>query len=86
MTVQTKLSSVYCMDASVLINMKNYPRKFFPTIWEKIEELIPSGRLISPIEVYRELKQVEDNAYNWSKKINQRLLTRTETRSAFYRK
>ena len=33
---QLNLLPVHCIDSSALINLKNYPRKLFPTIWEKM--------------------------------------------------
>ncbi len=48
---------VYCIDASSLIEIKQrFPRKVFPGVWEKVEELIPVGRLIAPDEVLREIE------------------------------
>jgi len=66
--VQSKLVPVYCIDASSLINLKNFPKDIFPTIWTKIEELVKNGLLISPIEVYREINQVKDGICKWCSK------------------
>lgn len=65
---QLNILPVHCIDSSALINLKNYPGKVFPTIWEKIEKRAAGGRLISPIEVYREIERGEDDAYEWCRK------------------
>lgn len=59
---------IHCIDTSVLINLKHYPKKLFPTIWEKIEKHAAGSRLISPIEVYQEIKRGEGYAYEWCKR------------------
>lgn len=51
---------LYCIDASSLIRLKqDLPRRVFPTVWEKMEELIRGGRLIAPDEVFREVEKDE---------------------------
>lgn len=65
---------VYCIDASSLINLMPpwkrdvYRRDIFPTLWQKLENMINSGELISPIEVYEEIKVGQDEVYEWCKK------------------
>lgn len=65
---QSKLVPVYCIDTSSLINLKNFPRDIFPTIWEKIDGLVNEEQLISPTEVHREITQVKDGVYKWCTK------------------
>ncbi|MGQ9848014.1 MAG: DUF4411 family protein [Bacteroidales bacterium] len=62
------LSPLYCIDASALINLTKYPgypRDIFPAIWEKLEDMIKRGELISHIEVYGEIEKRKDEIYHW---------------------
>jgi hypothetical protein len=53
---------IYCIDTSAIIDawLDNYRPSSFPSFWEKIEEQIDSGQLISPQEVKEEIKHPED--------------------------
>lgn len=69
MQKQRRLSPIYCIDASALINITRYPgypRDVFPTIWEKLEQMT-SGELISHIEVYNEIQKRKDSIFEWCK-------------------
>ena len=68
MVVQRKLSPVYCIDASALINLKRYRNDIFPTIWKIIEGMAENGLLISHVEVYREISAGKDEIFKWCKK------------------
>jgi hypothetical protein len=58
--------NVYCIDTSSLIELKiKYPREVFPTLWEKMEELIQNGRIIAPIEVKKEIERGDDELKKW---------------------
>ena len=62
---------IFCIDACALINLTRYPgypRGVFPTIWEKLEEMAKSGELISHIEVYKEIKDKNDQIDHWCRK------------------
>jgi len=65
--------TVYCIDTSSLINLippwkkDVYRRDVFPTIWEKLESMIRKEELISPLEVYEEIKVGQDEIYEWVK-------------------
>ena len=65
---------VYCIDTSSLINLMPpwkkdiYRRDVFPTLWEKLENMIISDELISPMEVYEEIKVGQDEIHKWCKK------------------
>ena len=65
MTLQLKLTPVYCIDTSPLINLKNYPEDIFPTIWNTIESMVRSGDLVSHIEVYKEIDRIKDEIRAW---------------------
>jgi hypothetical protein len=58
--------NVYCIDTSSLIELKiKYPREVFPTLWEKMEELIQNGQIIAPIEVKKEIEKGDDELKKW---------------------
>lgn len=65
---QLKLTNVYCIDASSLIDLNRwYPKnmKFFLPIWDKIENMIKDEELISHIEVHREIEKGDDKLVEW---------------------
>lgn len=60
---------IYCIDSSSLIAMKRvYPRRSLGALWDLVEQLAESGRLIAPHEVFREIGKVEDDLKAWAKK------------------
>jgi hypothetical protein len=61
-------SNCYIIDTSSLIELnKHNPMDIYPSVWEKIEQLIDSNRLIAPKEVLNEIKQIDDSLSTWSK-------------------
>ncbi len=60
---------VYCCDTSSLLHAwrRAYPPKSFKSFWARIDNLIESGRLISSIEVFNELKKKDDDVAEWAK-------------------
>ena len=52
------MARVYCIDSSAIIDAwtENYRPTSFPSFWERIEDLIESGLLISPEDVRQEIK------------------------------
>ena len=61
-------NETYCIDASSLINLKQYyRRKVFSGLWDKIEDMVRTGRLIAPDEVRREIEK-DDLLGPWAKK------------------
>jgi hypothetical protein len=70
-------ADLYCIDASSLIRLKqDFPRKVFPTVWERMEELIRAGRLIAPDEVFREVEK-DDVLGPWAKR-NKKMFRRPD--------
>jgi len=62
---------IYIIDTSSLIEMKErYPKKNFPTLWNKVEKLIQDERLITHIEVKKEIEKGDDELKEWIKKKN----------------
>lgn len=59
---------VYCVDTSSLIALKqDLPADVFPGVWQKIDGLIQSKRLISTREVLREIESGHDELVTWAK-------------------
>jgi hypothetical protein len=55
----------YCIDASSLLKMKeDFPRKVFPGLWDRVEQLIRDGRLFAPEEVFKEV-EMDDEISEW---------------------
>jgi len=59
--------TIYCIDTSSLINLKPFRKDVFPTIWNKLEDLVQNEELIAPIEVYGEIEAGKDYIYDWCK-------------------
>jgi hypothetical protein len=58
---------IYCVDTSSLIAawQERYPIENFPKFWDRMDGLINEGRLISPIEVFNEIKKRSDDLHGW---------------------
>ncbi|MGH3928438.1 MAG: DUF4411 family protein [Pseudonocardiaceae bacterium] len=59
----------YVFDTSSLIGawFRTYPPDVFPRLWENMEGLARSGRLLVPEEVMFELKSQDDDLLAWVK-------------------
>ena len=60
----------YCIDTSSLVHayQRSYPPDIIPDLWEnRFDELIETGHLISPFDVFEELKQKHDDLHEWAK-------------------
>ena len=60
---------IYCVDTRSLIAawQERYPIENFPKFWDRMDALIKDGRLISPIEVFNEIKKRSDELHGWLK-------------------
>jgi len=58
---------IYCVDTSSLIAawQERYPIENFPKFWDRMNGLVEDGRLISPIEVFNEIKKRSDDLHDW---------------------
>jgi hypothetical protein len=56
------MPEIYCIDTSAIIDawLDTYRPSSFPSFWEKMEEQIGLGYLISPQEVKEEIKHPEE--------------------------
>ncbi len=60
---------VYCIDSSSLMLLaRQYPHRRFPGLWKKVEGLMKAGRLVAPREVYKEIRQGDDELTRWAKR------------------
>lgn len=59
----------FCIDTSAWLDgwARDYPPDVFPSLWEKIDELIMDGTICSTEEVYIELKKKDDSLIEWMK-------------------
>ncbi len=60
---------IYCIDTSSLIEMKDrYPQDvtMFGRLWNNIDNLCRAHRMVSPIEVLKEIKQGDDELKKWA--------------------
>lgn len=59
---------LYSFDTSAFLEPWNrhYPRDHFPSLWEKLGDLINSGNIIATEEVRIELARIEDDVYRWA--------------------
>jgi hypothetical protein len=62
------MSTDYTIDASAFIHgwRRDYPPDVFPSVWDKLDTLAVSGRLISCEEVLLELERGGDELYRWA--------------------
>lgn len=60
--------NIYIIDTSSLIELNRYPRVSFPGLWQDLEKLVKSGRLISTREVLEEVNRYDDEIANWCRR------------------
>jgi hypothetical protein len=78
----------YVFDNSPLSALfRNYYRKRFPTLWQRFDELVAEGRLVSTREVLREIKDGSlDDLIDWAKAHQDLFATPTAAEGAFVAK
>jgi hypothetical protein len=60
------MDTVYCVDTSSWIDAKEwYSLVNLPSFWNKLDSLVNKQRIISPHEVYDELKRKDDEVFKW---------------------
>lgn len=62
------LLTKYVIDSGPLINLKHFYNDIFVSFWKMFEQAIDEGKIISSSEVYRELKEQDDEITEWAKK------------------
>ena len=64
-------SNHYIIDSCSLMELNRHnPLDVFPSVWEKIEDLINNDLLVAPKEVLNEINEGDDKLANWAKKQN----------------
>lgn len=57
----------FTLDTNILIRMANqYPRGIFPSVWDRLEELIESGHACICEEVHEEVHRGTDELFTWA--------------------
>lgn len=56
---------------------RHYPPDVFPSLWEKVEELVNDGRFLISEEVYSELLRKDDDLAAWVKERKKLVLVAT---------
>jgi hypothetical protein len=57
----------YVFDTGPFIDLKNYPRDIFTSLWDNFERMINEGSIVSSTEVFRELEKQDDEITSWAK-------------------
>lgn len=74
-----KPEKIYVVDTCSFTTLhKIYPKEVFPSVWEKVDELIESRRLISVDEVYHEICRQDDGLAKWAKTKKEIFIPLTE--------
>jgi hypothetical protein len=57
----------FCVDSSGWLDgwRRNYPPDVFPTLWQRVEQLVDAGEIIASEEVYVELAKKDDDLHDW---------------------
>lgn len=67
MDVVAEDKAIYVIDTCSLIAMaETYPKDVFPGVWDKIDELIDQGIIVSVEDVHEELASKDDDVYQWA--------------------
>ena len=60
--------NIYSLDTSAILDglVNYYPIRNFPNLWNNIDDLIYSGRLLASEEVWEEINEKADVARDWA--------------------
>ena len=61
------MQETYVVDTNVFIQLRQYPREIFVSLWEVLEESIDEGVLTSVDEVRKELSRSDGTISEWAK-------------------
>ena len=75
----------YVFDNSPLSALfRNYYRKTFPSLWQRFDQLVSDGRIVSTREVFREIEEgPSESLLEWAKKNRALFATPTPEQGAF---
>jgi len=69
----------YIIDTSSLIQLnKHNPMDVYPGVWQKMQGLVNSGRLLAPTEVLNEASKYDDSLFEWAKKQDKMFVEPTQ--------
>lgn len=57
----------YVFDTGPFIDLRNYPKDIFKSLWDSFEDMLYEQRIISSIEVFREITNYDDEIAGWAK-------------------
>lgn len=61
----------FCVDANIVINLhRRFPRDVWPSVWDRFEGLVATGRAVLPREVLIELDRIDDDCVAWCKSLD----------------
>lgn len=73
------MGTKYVFDSNIFMNLQQrQPIDVYPSVWEKISELMKGGIIISSQEVYEEILVGEDYLSEWAKQRNEYFLPTDE--------
>ena len=63
------MSGLYCFDTSAFLQAwrRSYRPAVFVTLWQRLDDMINSGKIIASHEVLGELAKKDDEVYKWVK-------------------
>ena len=69
---------IYIIDSSALMDgwIRYYPPDILPSLWKRLEDMIESKRLISPVEVKFELARKDDDLHKWVSGLESMIVNR----------
>lgn len=63
------MATIYIIDTNELIYLKDhYPLDIFPCLWKDVENLISRRKMVSPMQVLKEIRVGHDMLIPWSQK------------------
>lgn len=70
----------FCLDTSGFLDgfVRYYPPETFQTLWDRMDALASSGRVVVPEEVYLELEHHHDAAFQWLNDRKEQVLVSTD--------
>lgn len=74
------MDAKYVFDSNIFIDLqRRQPIDVYPSVWEKVSELMEEGVIISSQEVFEELAAGDDELSNWAKRRSMCFVPSDET-------
>lgn len=72
MDAKSLQNTTYIIDTCSFVAItETYPKDVFPGVWEKVDDMIEMGIILSADDVYEELASKDDDLFAWAKQRNQ---------------